>query len=140
MGSGCFPIKDERLTQAIKLVEQAMELLIDEYWQEVYSGESGGMQFDNAASDGAALAILGAARDLITRERHCNWLRNTMLTLLHERDEARRALRNVVKDNIFVPDYPEQDKNYHSDETIEKECQEYIEQARAEIEAEKTKG
>mgnify|MGYP001613531565 CR=1 FL=1 len=64
MGSGCFPLKDDRLTKAANLVGQ----VIDDYWSDVYSGECGGMQFDNAASDGAALGALGIAKDLIERQ------------------------------------------------------------------------
>ena len=61
MGGGCFPLKDDRLTKASDLIGQVM----DDYWPDVYSGEAGGMQFDNAAHAGAALAMLELAKKLI---------------------------------------------------------------------------
>ena len=69
MGSGTFPLyrSDEN---AKKLLTAAMLVreVVGSISNEVYSGESGGGQFDNAASDGGSLATLSLAAELIERE------------------------------------------------------------------------
>ena len=64
MSSGAFPLsgKDaEKLEQVVKLLCE-----VNEEWDDcLYTGDSGGLQFDNAASDGGYLARLGIARKLI---------------------------------------------------------------------------
>jgi len=63
MGSGIFPLRladGARLLQAAALIEACHDELVDE----VYSGDSGGGQFDNAASDGGELALLQLAARL----------------------------------------------------------------------------
>lgn len=57
-----FPVVDARLTEAAKLIDA----VIDDYWDDVYSGDDG--QYDNSASDGGSLALLGLARSLIQKE------------------------------------------------------------------------
>lgn len=59
MGSGSFPLyrTDEsgaKLLNAAKLVNEVVDSISDD----VSSGDSGGMQYDNAASDGGSLALL----------------------------------------------------------------------------------
>jgi len=66
MGSGCFPLSREdkdagKLLQASKLIDEVIKSL----WGDVYSGDVGGMQYDNAASDGGSLALLGLASKLV---------------------------------------------------------------------------
>jgi hypothetical protein len=66
MGSGSFPI-DARDSEAIRLLE--IKNLLREFYSEwssfVYSGESGGCQYDNAASDGGYLERISIAIDMI---------------------------------------------------------------------------
>lgn len=69
MGRGFFPLsasgeKAKNLLSAVSLVQT----VIDALWDSVYSGDDG--QFDNSASDGASLAKLGIAVDLIMGEVH----------------------------------------------------------------------
>ena len=69
MGSGSFPLSrldgdGAKLAQAAALTGEVCEA-----WTElVYSGDSGGGQCDNAASDGASLAMLFLARRLVLDE------------------------------------------------------------------------
>ena len=65
MGSGRFPLDRsgwKRLLEAARLIDEVM----NEVYDDIYSGESGGMQFDNAARDGGYLATLSLAQRLIT--------------------------------------------------------------------------
>ena len=69
MGSGCFPLRKEdgdgkRLLQ----VADDLKAILNEWYESVYSGESGGNQYDNAARDGGSLARLGVAESLIRGE------------------------------------------------------------------------
>lgn len=65
MGSGSFPLENsedvEKLEQACCLITE----VIDNWSGSVYSGDSGGQQYDNFASDGAYLENLYIAKDLI---------------------------------------------------------------------------
>ena len=67
MGSGYFPLYDksddgQKLKGAAALIEDVIEI----YYDSVYSGDGG--QFDNAASDGGALARLELAKNLCLGE------------------------------------------------------------------------
>ncbi len=64
MGSGCFPIKSKQLKEAARLIDE----VVNNYYNDVYSGESGCMQYDNTASDGGSLALLNLASKLIKGE------------------------------------------------------------------------
>lgn len=68
MGSGSFPVdrsgSGQKLIQAAALVAE----FLNEWYDSVYSGESGGGQYDNAASDGGSLALLSLANRLILAE------------------------------------------------------------------------
>ena len=68
MGSGYFPLENckwaERLMNAVKEVRAVCVEARDD----IYSGESGGGQFDIAASDGESLAMLYLAIELIERQ------------------------------------------------------------------------
>jgi hypothetical protein len=69
MGSGSFPLyrseeNGKKLLEAAKLVQEVCRSMRDD----VDSGESGGMQYDNAASDGGSLALLRLAQSLIEDE------------------------------------------------------------------------
>ena len=69
MGSGSFPLyrtddDGKKLIEATRLVREVCDSLADS----VYSGDSGGGQFDNAASDGRSLGLLGLAAGLIEAE------------------------------------------------------------------------
>lgn len=69
MGAGSFPVGargeiGKKLVQAAELVESVCEDMTDD----VYSGDSGGMQYDNAAADGGSLALLRLAVKLIRDE------------------------------------------------------------------------
>ena len=69
MGSCLFPIWDEspegeKLIRAADLIKE----VTDELRENVYSGESGGMQFDNSAWDGGSMAMLSLAYRLIMTE------------------------------------------------------------------------
>lgn len=66
MASGCFPLykneKDvDKLVEAIRLIDE----FVDSWYSAVYNGDSGGNQFDNAASDGGALALISLASSLL---------------------------------------------------------------------------
>ena len=66
MGSGYFPLstkdkENDKLVHARMLIKEYREELVSE----VYSGESGGMQYDNAASDGGYLERLSIAIEMI---------------------------------------------------------------------------
>ena len=70
MGSGMFPL-DVNYSRAGKALLEASKLIqatINDLYDGVYSGDSGGNQYDNAASDGGSLALLGLAKDLIVAE------------------------------------------------------------------------
>lgn len=69
MSSGYFPVQ-QSTEIAAKLMRAAVLLqeVIDECLDDVYDGDSGGGQFDNAASDGASLAMIGLARKLVVNE------------------------------------------------------------------------
>lgn len=69
MGSGIFPLERndegyESLRKAVELIQETHRICIDS----VYSGESGGGQTDNAASDGGSLARIALAEKLIRGE------------------------------------------------------------------------
>jgi hypothetical protein len=70
VASGIFPLgryapeSAKRLREAANLVEE----VIKDLSADVFSGESGGMQFDNAASDGGSIARLRLAVELIEGE------------------------------------------------------------------------
>jgi hypothetical protein len=69
MGSGSFPLyrtdeNGKKLLEAAKLIGEVVDGISDD----VYSGDSGGMQYDNAASDGGSLALLQLAAQLIEDE------------------------------------------------------------------------
>lgn len=66
MGSGSLPVYGAHET-GLKLIE-AIRLIAEvrDYWRDaVYSGESGGNQFDNAARDGAYLERLNVAMEML---------------------------------------------------------------------------
>ena len=70
MASGSFPLHPVHDANGLKL-KAAADLVADvcrDVSDEVYAGESGGMQFDNAASDGGSLALLYLAEKLIRDE------------------------------------------------------------------------
>lgn len=67
MGSGYFPLEGKRAT-ALLGAAQAVEDVCEALVSDVYSGESGGSQFDNAASDGGSVALLRLAVQLIRGE------------------------------------------------------------------------
>ena len=69
MGSGSFPLSPneetgKKLVQAAALIKE----VTDAWYDDVYGGDSGGMQYDNAATDGGSLALLGLAHRLILGE------------------------------------------------------------------------
>jgi len=69
MASGMFPLRansenGEMLIEAAALIGT----VINGLYSDVYSGDSGGMQFDNAASDGGSIARLKLAQRLIKEE------------------------------------------------------------------------
>lgn len=66
MGSGSFPLyrSDEDAKVLLEVVEK-IDDFIEEYVGYVYSGDSGGRQFDNAAIDGGYLEKLRIAKGLI---------------------------------------------------------------------------
>ena len=69
MGSGSFPLErihdlGKRLWDAADMVEGVCK----EMESDVFSGDSGGGQVDNAASDGGSLALLRLAVRLIRDE------------------------------------------------------------------------
>lgn len=66
MGSGSFPIYTTD-SEAKKLldIKQQLKNYIDEWSDAVYSGDSGGGQYDNAASDGGYLERLRVALEMI---------------------------------------------------------------------------
>lgn len=69
MGSGSFPLRrgdtgHDKLTRAAGLLDE----VIKEWAYEVYSGDSGGSQYDNAANDGEALGMLRLAARLIREQ------------------------------------------------------------------------
>lgn len=69
MGSGMFPVeRSGRLGNELANAAKRVESVCEEIEDEVYSGESGGMQFDNAASDGSSLGLLRLAAKLIRDE------------------------------------------------------------------------
>jgi len=57
-----------RFGEQLSAAASAVESICDELRDGVYSGESGGMQFDNAASDGGSLSLLRLAVKLIRAE------------------------------------------------------------------------
>ena len=65
MASGSFPL-DRCDPDATNLLAAAalIELVCNKWVDAVYSGESGGLQYDNTAADGAALAKLRLAERL----------------------------------------------------------------------------
>ena len=67
MASGYFPLCREeengkKLIDAMRLIQEVK----DYFCEDIYSGSGG--QFDNAASDGGSLALLGLAKRLINDE------------------------------------------------------------------------
>ena len=66
MGSGIFPLKrDEQLGLTLQGIAFQIEVVADDLAEGIYSGDSGGMQFDNAASDGTYLYRLRLAVRLL---------------------------------------------------------------------------
>ena len=67
MGSGTFPLyrTDDDAKILLNLVKEIDDFM-DEYAEYVYSGDSGGNQFDNSAIDGGYLEKLRIARYLIS--------------------------------------------------------------------------
>jgi hypothetical protein len=66
MASGTFPLPSTD-SDAKKLLE-AKKILEDfrsEYYEIIYSGDSGGCQYDNAASDGGYLERISIAIEMI---------------------------------------------------------------------------
>lgn len=66
MASGSFPVdrsseEGKALSSAIDIIDE----LMGDWWEAVYTGDSGGMQFDNAASDGAYMEKMRIARNLL---------------------------------------------------------------------------
>ena len=69
MGSGMFPVETRsRFGEKLSAAASSVESICEELDDGVYSGEVGGMQFDNVASDGASLALLRLAAKLIRAE------------------------------------------------------------------------
>ncbi|MBE3116162.1 hypothetical protein IMZ68_03080 [Candidatus Bathyarchaeota archaeon] len=66
MGSGCFPInaKDKEAARLLE-IKKLLEEFRSEWYDSIYSGESGGGQYDNAASDGGYLERIGIAIEMI---------------------------------------------------------------------------
>ena len=69
MGRGTFPLyrNDEEAKKLLTAVSLVREV-IHEINESVYSGDSGGGQYDNSASDGGSLALLHLAARLIEGE------------------------------------------------------------------------
>jgi hypothetical protein len=67
MGSGMFPLSPIRDDYGVKLknAADAIEDVCNAISEDIYSGDAGGGQFDNAASDGGDLALLRLAVKLI---------------------------------------------------------------------------
>ena len=70
MGSGMFPLSPTRDELGVRLnkIADDLEKICEEVSDDIYSGDSGGMQYDNAASDGGSLALLRLAVKLIRDE------------------------------------------------------------------------
>lgn len=68
MGSGSFPLYDDGLGAKLVKAADLVNEVVNEVVSEVYSGDSGGGQLDNAASDGGSLALLSLAERLIRAE------------------------------------------------------------------------
>jgi hypothetical protein len=69
MGSGSFPLHyTDKAAVTLKAAADSVQAVCDGISDDVYSGDSGGGQFDNAASDGASLAMLRLAVRLIREQ------------------------------------------------------------------------
>lgn len=66
MASGCFPFytTDNEAKKLLGIKKQLQDFL-SEWSEAVYSGDSGGMQYDNAASDGGYLERIKVAIEMI---------------------------------------------------------------------------
>lgn len=66
MASGCFPFctTDDEARKLLDIKKQLQEFL-NEWSSVVSSGDSGGMQLDNAASDGGYLERINIAIEMI---------------------------------------------------------------------------
>ena len=67
MGSGYFPLNKKdvaggKLLKAKNLIDE----VIRDYYEDIYSGIDG--QYDNAASDGGSLALLGLCIEILEKE------------------------------------------------------------------------
>lgn len=67
MASGYFPV-DGSDAERLRSIADQLHAFIVECLGPVHSGESGGMQYDNTASDGGSLALLALAEQLIRDE------------------------------------------------------------------------
>ena len=66
MGSGIFPLeRDEDTGLTLQGIAFQIEAIANDLSEGIYSGDSGGMQFDNAASDGTYLYRLRLALRLL---------------------------------------------------------------------------
>lgn len=65
MGSGSFPLDPKRDGKELKEIVDKLEKFYNDWWDSVYSGDSGGQQFDNSASDGASLEGIRIAKNLL---------------------------------------------------------------------------
>ena len=66
MASGCFPIyTTDSSAKPLLDIRQQLRNYIDEWSEEVYTGQSGGLQYDNTASDGGYLERLRVAIEMI---------------------------------------------------------------------------
>lgn len=68
MGSGIFPLRrgDDNYDSLLDCREEITRIA-DYFRDDIFTGESGGHQFDNAARDGAHLAYLRLAVELIEK-------------------------------------------------------------------------
>lgn len=66
MGSGMFPVNTDGIRgQKIIEIKESIRKFRDEVAELVYSGDSGGGQFDNAAEDGGYLERLNVAIEML---------------------------------------------------------------------------
>mgnify|MGYP001605452480 CR=1 FL=1 len=67
MSGSRFPLRTgEEGWSMLKTAAEAVEKVREMYWEDAYEGSSG--QYDNSASDGGSLALLGLAVKLIRGE------------------------------------------------------------------------
>ncbi len=87
MGSGSFPLDPKRDGKELKEIINKLQIFYGDWWGSVHSGDSGGGQFDNAASDGGyleeiriAIMLLEECCMAVKRCSHCNhWNESTKL-------------------------------------------------------------